>query len=308
MLNYCSFEETVGCVEALSQSQYRNNRTVIIDNASPDGSGEKLQTQFPKIEYLQMPKNFGYAGGNNYGIAHALKNNADFVFIINPDVRIEANTQTLLVNALMSDRRRAAAMPLQLQPCGEEIDPTVCGLLKSNSYASTLLELNKTNNAWLPLKTLFGAALLLSASALHEVGLFDPIYFCYAEEVDLCRRFRHFGYALGMVPKAIVYHNRPYFYQPELDPLRAMRKYLKERNGYLLVLKNPDRNFGDNVMAVLRMLRKTLFLTIRWQNFQRLNSTIKIITWLIGNFWKIMKNRESDLNCPKDRYLGSVDI
>lgn len=99
--NYCSFEEAAGCVEALSQSRYCNNRTVIIDNASPDESGKKLRTKFPKIEYFQMPKNFGYAGGNNYGIAHALKNNADFVLIINPDVRIEANTQTLLVNALM---------------------------------------------------------------------------------------------------------------------------------------------------------------------------------------------------------------
>lgn len=303
VLNYCSFEEAVGCVEALNQSQYRDNRIVIIDNASPDGSGKKLQTQFPKIEYLQTPKNFGYAGGNNYGIAHALKNNADFVFIINPDIRIETNTQMLLVNALMADSRRAAAMPLQLEPRGEEIDPMVCGLLKGNGYPTTLFELGKTNAVWLPLSSLYGAALLLSASALLEVGLFDPIYFCYAEEEDLCRRFRYFGYDLGMVPESIVYHNRPYFYQPQSDKMGPSRKYLRERNGYLFVLKDPTRSFKRNLLTVFKMFREALFFSVRRRNFERLNCTIKIAIWIMRNFQKIMKNRELDFKFPKRRYF-----
>ena len=302
VLNYCSFEETTGCVEVLRQSRYRNNKIVIIDNASPDGSGEKLHTEFPEIEYLQLPKNAGYAGGNNYGIVQALKNNADFVFIVNPDARIEANTQTLLVNALRADSRRAAAMPLQLQPHGEEIDPMVCGILKKNGYSSTLSEL-KTDHAWLPLESVYGAALLLSASALNEVGLFDPLYFCYVEELDLCRRFRHFGYSLGMVPKAIAYHNRPYIYQDAADKMQAMRKYLLKRNRYLFALKEPRQNFKANVLAVLTLLQKSFFSAIRQPDFRDLCDTAKIITWLTSNFWKIKKNRESDLKCPKNRYF-----
>ena len=104
VLNYSSFEDTIQCVETLRRLDHSNVRLLVIDNASPDGSGKALSQRFGEAEFLQLPMNTGYAGGNNAGIRVALERGADYVFVVNPDIRVDESTVSHCVELMQRDR------------------------------------------------------------------------------------------------------------------------------------------------------------------------------------------------------------
>ena len=93
ILHYCALDTTIRAVECLIKNiNYHTYEIVIVDNASPDESGEKLQCKFEKdnrIYFLPSPENRGFASGNNIGYAFAkARLHADFIVIMNNDVMI----------------------------------------------------------------------------------------------------------------------------------------------------------------------------------------------------------------------------
>lgn len=137
ILNYNGWKDTLECLESLQKVDYPNYLTVVVDNASSDGSIEKIKSwavknsifvaeytkevaeqggimeieeelqKYPnhkKIILIKNNVNLGYSAGNNVGVRYAIKKQADAVLIINPDVRIEnATTLTEMVNVMFSD-------------------------------------------------------------------------------------------------------------------------------------------------------------------------------------------------------------
>src|SRR5690242_15865635 len=58
-----------------------------VDNASPDGSADYVEAEFPAVEVIRNPRNYGFARANNVGMSQALAAGADYVFLVNPDTR-----------------------------------------------------------------------------------------------------------------------------------------------------------------------------------------------------------------------------
>ena len=72
VLNWCAEEDTTACVQSLLADGAASGLDVLlVDNASPDGSGERLAARFPELPYLQTGANIGYAGGNRLAITSA---------------------------------------------------------------------------------------------------------------------------------------------------------------------------------------------------------------------------------------------
>lgn len=96
ILHYNVIEETKDCVESIKRNIRRDNiAIVVVDNCSPNKSGEVLKRTFaqdPMVSVLLMERNLGFACGNNAGILYAReKLNADFVCCMNNDTLIEQN-------------------------------------------------------------------------------------------------------------------------------------------------------------------------------------------------------------------------
>ena len=60
IVNWNGYALTKACLESLKELQYANFQTVLVDNGSVDGSGEKLKTEFPTLTLLTSPKNIGF--------------------------------------------------------------------------------------------------------------------------------------------------------------------------------------------------------------------------------------------------------
>jgi GT2 family glycosyltransferase len=250
VLNYCSTEDTLESINSIRQLDYPNLCLLAMDNASPDGGGDILRDNIPKDEFIQLPKNTGYAGGNNEGIRRALQEGADYVFIVNPDVRLSPDSIRSYVDIMEADKTIGALNPIQLCHDDKTIDDKFRrGIFESHQHPTP--QLNKNNTEQWEVRKLYGAALMLPVVTIRKVGAFDPLYFAYGEEEDLCRRITYHGLRLVVTAKSPVRHLRT----KENEGVSNFILFLRLKGSYLYKLKDLKRSFRRSLNIIVNDLK-----------------------------------------------------
>jgi len=185
-------------------------RTLVVDNASSDGSPEMVRGEFPGVELLVLAENRRFAGGNNAGLALALESGADAVMLLNNDVLADPGLLEKLLAALDERPEAGAAAPLiYFAPPTDRIwyAGGRCTPWLAHSSHRGLREPDRGRYRSLEeTGYLTGCCLLARAEAWRKVGLLDERYFIYAEDADWCLRARAAGYRLLFVPTARLWH------------------------------------------------------------------------------------------------------
>jgi GT2 family glycosyltransferase len=207
VINYNGASYLDACLRALERATPRPAEIVVVDNASADDSLQELHA-FPRIHVLAQPRNLGFAGGANVGLAAV---ETDYALILNPDVEVEPGFGAALLAAFDADARLGAAGSLLLYPDGATVQhaggelerPTLA--TRHRGYGSTALD------AWqrpTDVEFVTGGAMALRVTAVHAVDGFDerftPVYY---EDVDLCVRLRAAGWAVRYVPTLRALHH-----------------------------------------------------------------------------------------------------
>ncbi|MBE0547621.1 MAG: glycosyltransferase family 2 protein [Rubrivivax sp.] len=254
VLNYGSYEDTLGCVEALRRVAYPQLRILVLDNASPDGSGPRLQQQLGAEEFVQLPVNTGYAGGNNTGMRMAIAGGARYVFILNPDARVAPGCVAHFVELCEADRGIGAVNSIEVERDGVTIDP----FFASSVMADAGIRAQRADDPAIPstfvAPRLFGAAFFLPVHAIEKVGGFDPLYFAYWEEFDLCRRLQLHGFKLLVTRETPVVHLRT----NEHRGVSPFVVFLRLKSTYLERLKDPAVRFTVALRFVARQFWRHL--------------------------------------------------
>lgn len=209
VLNFQRYEETRGCLESLRS--LRHPATVYwVDNASSENAAKALARDYPEATCLPLPHNEGYAGGMNHGIRAALADDATHCLLLNNDARVTPPLLDQLL-ALYGAQKDAGIVG----PCVRALPPepfVQSAGIDVNLYTGRVLlrgagELPEALYPY-PCKVdaVSGAALLVSRKVLEQVGLLEPSYFFYFEDIELCLRARRAGYATYVHPNAVVYH------------------------------------------------------------------------------------------------------
>lgn len=237
VLNWNNEPDTSACLESLVADGFPLSRVVLVDNASADGSGDRLRARFSEVRYVQTGANLGYAGGNNVGAREALAMGAEWVLVLNNDTVVEPGMLQALLSTGLSNARAAAAAPKILR----FDDPTV--LWFDGGYYSTMraLGMHRREGArdTMPetrtaerVTFLTGCCLLLRASAIAPMReLFRSDFFLYVEDTELCVRLQHAGWELWYQPAARLRHKVPPF--GAIAPARHL--VLRDRNRRRLV-------------------------------------------------------------------------
>lgn len=195
----------------------RTWEAVVVDNHSTDGSADIAGEFAPQARVLRNPANVGFGRAVNQGVAAT---SAPLVLIMNPDCRLESGAAATLTAEIESHRSCAIAGPRVLDPDGSvqgsaRGDPDMLtglfgrtGPLRFLMPASSIARRNVVTSAtdstvvdWVS-----GACMLVRRSAFEGVGGFDPRYFLYWEDADLCRRLRAYGHEIRYVPSATAVH------------------------------------------------------------------------------------------------------
>jgi GT2 family glycosyltransferase len=189
------------CLASLSAQGYPGLDVVVVDNASPAGS----IPSFEGTRLLRNEENLGFVGASNQGMAAA---RGEFVLLLNDDTTVEPGALQALAGAL--ERRPswgACQAKLLLMESPERLD-TAGSFLTSTGFLvhRGAFEPEDRFTATDEVFAAKGAALLIRRTALDEVGVFDPEYFAYFEETDLCWRLWLGGWEVGFAADARVLH------------------------------------------------------------------------------------------------------
>lgn len=242
VLNWCGEDDTAACLRSLLAGDYPALTILLVDNGSPDGSGERLHAAFPAIAYLQTGANLGYTGGNNAGIRWAMEAGADYVLILNNDTVVEPAAVRRLVEAASGVERIGATAPKILYFAKPDRIWFGGGHL-SRLHGLGLHEQQGERDAPGPADTVrditfaTGCCCLFPTDALRTVGVFAEDFFAYVEDVELSLRLARAGYRILYQPEARVLHRVPL---DEGVAPSAFQIRLRDRNRRRLV----RRHFG----------------------------------------------------------------
>ena len=226
------------CLTSVLALEPTADHVLLVDNGSRDGTAEAVRAEFPEVEVLRLETNLYFAGGVNAGLRRALEGGAASVLLLNNDVVLERSALETLRRALEADPRRAA-----ISPRIHYYDPPdviwfaggIVGRLGLVRHRGVNLKDEKLRDAAGPTEYVSGAAALLGRSALETVGLLDPEYVMYVEDVDWSARARERGLVLWYEPRARVWHHVSATSGGGLTPLKA---YYRLRSGGLFLARH----------------------------------------------------------------------
>lgn len=210
-INWNGLADTLECLRSLTNVDFAQLRTIVVDNGSVDDQAETIAREFPDAVVLRQDRNLGFCGGCNAGIQYAIENDADYVLLLNNDALATPSLVQKLVNAYSEF------------PDAGAVSPVVCGYPDTDRvwYARprwiaskaefVLKESNDTLDSFLSTKPFAvdfatGCCMLVPTKVYEEAGLLDERYFAYYDELDWCFRIRRSGYKSYVVPNAVVYH------------------------------------------------------------------------------------------------------
>ncbi len=200
---------------------------VVVDNSDSADEVARLQQALPRAADLVVaPRNLGFGKACNLAIERAP---AAFVWLVNPDARVLPGCLTALRQALETDQRLGAVAPLQYLDSPQQwlfspawlpgsIDHWVRLQVRDSGHHRRRYDRAvraETVRLWsarpgqppLRQRALSGSNLLLRRACIdQQLGLFDPAFFMYFEDSDLCMRLRKRGWRLAVVPAAGALH------------------------------------------------------------------------------------------------------
>lgn len=266
------------CLDSLVSSQMPT-KVIVVDNNSTDRTKEIIKSNFPHVRLIEQNRNLGFGKANNIGLKIAIELNADNVFLLNQDAKVEPNTLGILVNAQQRHKNYGIVSPVHFNGFGTELDTYFSKyLLASNIDAASLKNHQyKTDemeaNAAYPIGFVNAAGWLLSRECIETVGGFDPLFNHYGEDNNYLNRVRYHSFEVGIVPRAIMYHDRGNR-GGSSDKNPFAREMDIFRRSLLIDALNPQ---GDNkvyeIKKELRILKRKAFLTFD-RNKVRLQSEI----------------------------------
>ena len=296
VLNWNGKVITPRCLNSIYRGSNIPDATVVVDNASCDGSPQVIRDQFPQVVLIENDSNLGFAEGCNIGIRYLLQREFDLILLLNNDAEVDTGCLYELESAAQSYPAAAYAATIY-----EQVDRAKIWYSGGHINRLTLEgrhEIRLFENSENPRPTEFitGCCMLFRSEALRKIGLLDETFFAYYEDLDWCLRATATGERLLYVPKATIYHDishsfrragsdRDGFSRFVWAQKRPLVLYLTYRNRALIARKHAVGR-GHYVLLVLKHVIKAglhagLLLLIGQQ--QRAGATMKgLYDGLIG--------------------------
>ena len=174
----------------------------VVDNASRDGTAERIAASFPDVRVIELTENRGFAIANNVRLREC---SAAHVLVLNPDTEVWPDVLDDMVEFLHA-HPRAGVVGCRLVRRDGSFDhaakrsfPTVANAVRyfrPGADSSDYLAPEVPENGTGPVDAVNGAFMLVRTQAMREVGLLDEGYFMYGEDLDWCYRFKEAGWSV----------------------------------------------------------------------------------------------------------------
>ena len=212
IVSWNTAELLANCLRSLPAGTTGLNTTVIVvDNASTDGSAERVAAEFPHVQLIRNTANAGFARANNQGLRASP---GAYAVLLNSDTVVKPGALTALVQFMEAHLAVGACSPRLVRPDGTPQpyafggDPTLPYLLRR---ALNQVLFHRYLHDWASpavqeVDWVSGACLLARRAAFDQAGLLDENIFMYFEDNEWCLRLRQAGWKICYDPEAEIIH------------------------------------------------------------------------------------------------------
>lgn len=185
-------------------------QTIVVDNASNDGSIEYIREKYPEIYLIESKDNLGFGRANNIAMRYALDHGCDYVFLLNQDAWVEPETFGRLMEIHLQHSEFGILSPIHLNVEKNKIEKGLMNYLDDKKITDRSffedMYFNRLNDIY---ETSFvnAAAWLLPVKTLRIVGGFDPIFSHYGEDDNYMHRVLFNNMKIGICPLCIAVHD-----------------------------------------------------------------------------------------------------
>ncbi len=219
IISYNTRQMTLECLASVYAETKTPFEIIVVDNASSDGSAEAIAEHYPDVHLIAENTNHGFAPAHDIALPHAT---APWLLLLNPDTVVTNGAlDTLLAFAQVNPE--AGIWGGRTLFADGTLNPSSCwGRMTLWSTFARITGLNRvfrsselfnpeTYGTWLrdtvrEVDIVVGCLFLMRRADWDALGGFDPAFFMYGEEADLCLRARKRGFRPMVTPEAEIVH------------------------------------------------------------------------------------------------------
>lgn len=206
IVNYRTPQLTKTCIESVKKSSFTDLEIIVVDNASNDKSKEIVCSEFSDLRWIQNSNNEGFGRANNLGIDVA---QGEYILLLNSDVQVKEDTIEKCIKHLEKNSEigvlgcKLLNADLSTQKSWYYYIADYKGVLKYNLLLDYFHKFKQPKQ----IKAVMGAFMMMPTKVLKEAGKFDPDFFMYAEEIELCHRISKKNYKIEYFEGAEAIHD-----------------------------------------------------------------------------------------------------
>lgn len=221
VISYNTRDMTLACLRSIIAQTQTPHEIIVLDNASTDGSAMAIAAEFPGITLLADTQNHGFARANNIAAKHA---RGAFLLLLNPDTvvlngaldRLMAFAKRVPEARIWGGRTVFADGSPNPASCWRRMDlwnlfcraTGLTGIFRNSPLFNSEAYGGWDRMSEREVDIVTGCLLLISRKDWESLGGFDPAFFMYAEEADLCLRARTLIHARPRVtPEVVIVHH-----------------------------------------------------------------------------------------------------
>ncbi len=237
------------CLDSLVSSN--DVSVIVIDNASTDDTIDIISAAYPQIQLISLKANLGFGPANNLGIKEAIRQDAEYVFLLNQDARVDDESIKALLDTISDLPDCGILSPVHVRGDGKMLDRNFRLTLSSAEGLLDDLVLGKKCAKAYRVWFVNAAAWFIPVSAIRKAKGFDPIFFHYGEDDDLANRIRDIGLSMYVCTRSFIWHDRT---QKVHHTENAVQTEVYFRN-MLISFNDPATNQSLCILAVKEALR-----------------------------------------------------
>jgi GT2 family glycosyltransferase len=236
------------CLTALAGQSRPAERTLVVDNASSDGTVQMLEREFPEVEVLALESNQGGAGGFHAGMRHAFATGAEWLWLMDDDTLPEREALAELLAAAARVAAPGSEVLLEAVLLASRVvwrDGSVHPLNYPTLERRRMeLVLAAAEAGVLPLRSATFVSLLVHRTALERYGLPARHFFLWSDDIEYTSRVVLQGGGAYFVPASVVLHDTEA--PADFRAAPPERFYYHVRNT-LLIVRSRGRPWRDRL-------------------------------------------------------------
>ena len=291
ILNYNGNEFLENCIESIIRETQKKFELIIVDNNSPDKSGEKFSKKYEACKFILNKENVGVSEGLNIGIENS---NGEYIVLLNNDLIVAPKWLDYLFEAY-KQKGNGLYQPKFLKMKDKKVIDSAGNLINIFGFGFSREKGKEDDLKYNEIEEIgfaAGTCLFCSKEIFDKVGMFDEKLFAYNEDLDLGWRARLMNYRSYYVPESIVYHHGSAQWK-----WSGEKFYLLERNRWIVLLSNYTTKTILKLLPSLLIIEFVLlvFFTKKRMLSKKLKSYIgilKLSNHIRKRKKKIMGNKE----------------